>query len=74
MSPGTGEHQSVKRNARAASICLVFPLVSGVLSIVFYDNSLALKVACIALISVYLLLYFLFSKKISKRGVKIAES
>ena len=63
MSPGTDEHHSVKRNARASSVCLVFPLVSGALSIVFYDNSLALKFACIALISVYLFLYFFLSKK-----------
>lgn len=74
MLPGTDEHHSVKRNARAASVCLAFPLVSGVLSIVFYDNSLALKFACIALISVYLLLYFFLSKKISRRSVTIADS
>lgn len=74
MSPAKGEYHSIKRNAVAASICLIFPTASGALCVAFYDHSLALKVACIGFISVYLLLYFFLSKKISKRGVAIMDN
>lgn len=62
--------QSVGLNATASLICLIFPITSGALSVAYYDDSNALKLACLSLITVYMVIYVFLGKKLRERSVR----
>lgn len=62
--------QSVGLNATASLICLIFPITSGALSIAYYGNSYALKLACLSLITVYMVIYVFLGKKLRELSIR----
>ena len=58
-------------NSLVSTVCLIFPIISGVLSILFYNNTIALQISCVTMILVYVVSYYLASNYLRSRSLLV---
>lgn len=62
----TGRTNRSLLNGFASLLCLSFPMASGLVALIFYDNSSVLQISCVLAVGLYLMFYTLLSSKLRR--------